>query len=98
MPLRGGAQKERMRRTSHGLQGRAGQYLGGLQMKLDGLQRSGIGSTGRKNPTVDECRELVKRCCREIRALSHLLYPPLLDDLGLESAVHLHEDGFVGRT
>ena len=92
------AHDEEKRKTAHGLQDSAGQYLVALQMKLDGLQRSAIGSTGRKNPTVDECRELVKRCCREIRALSHLLYPPLLDDLGLESAVHLHVDGFVERT
>src|ERR1700688_3922051 len=67
-------------------------------MKLDGLQRSAIGNTVRKNPIVDECRELVKRCSKEIRALSYLLYPPLLDDLGLESAVRLYVDGFMERT
>jgi two-component system, NarL family, sensor kinase len=76
----------------------AGQYLVALQMKLDGLQRCSIGNTGRKNPIVDECRELVRRCAKELRATSYLLYPPLLDDLGLESAVRLHLDGLMERT
>jgi PAS domain S-box-containing protein len=92
------AQDEERRKTVYGLHDSAGQYLVVLQMKLDGLQRSALGNTGRKNPIVDECRELVKRCCREIRAISHQLYPPLLDDLGLESAVHLYLNGFIERT
>ena len=89
---------EEKRRIAHGLHDSAGQYLVALQMKLDSLQRCSIGNTGRKNPIVDECRELVKRCCREIRGISYVLYPPLLDDLGLESAVNLYADGFMERT
>src|SRR5690349_6993692 len=89
---------EEKRKIAHGLHDSAGQYLVALQMKLDSLQRCSIGNTGRKNPLVDECRELVKRCCREIRGISYLLYPPLLDDLGLESAVHLYADGLRERT
>jgi PAS domain S-box-containing protein len=89
---------EEKRKIAHGLHDNATQYLAALQMKLDGLQRCSIGNTDRKNPIVDECCELVKRCCREIRGMSHLLYPPLLDELGLESAVRLHLDGFMERT
>jgi PAS domain S-box-containing protein len=86
------------RKIAHVLHDSAGQYLVALQMKLDGLQRSSIGSTGRKNSIVEECQELLKRCSRELRATSYLLYPPLLDDLGLESAVRLHVDGLMERT
>jgi len=86
------------RKIAHGLHDNAGQYLVALQMKLDGLQRCSLGNTGRENPIVDECRELVKRCSKELRAISYLLYPPLLDDLGLESAVRLHVDGVMERT
>jgi PAS domain S-box-containing protein len=89
---------EEKRKIAHGLQDSAGQYLVALQLKLDGLQRSATNKTGGKNPIVDDCRELVKRCCKEIRAISHLLYPPLLDDLGLESAIHLQVDRFMERT
>lgn len=86
------------RKIAHGLHDSAGQYLVALQMKLHGLQRCSIGNTGRKNPLVDECHELLKRCSRELRTTSYLLYPPLLDDLGLASAVRLHVDGFMERT
>jgi PAS domain S-box-containing protein len=85
------------RKVAHGLHDSAGQYLVALQMKLDSLQRCSIGKTGRENPVVDECRDLVNRCSKEIRAVSHLLYPPLLDDLGLESAVRFHVDGVMER-
>lgn len=89
---------EEKRKIAHSLHDNAGQYLVALQMKLDVLQRSSISGSGPTNPIVNECRELIKRCCRENRAISHLLYPPLLDDLGLESAVRLHVDGFMERT
>lgn len=96
LSVRGHDQEKR--KIAHALHDSAGQYLVALQMKLDGLQRWAIGNTGRENPIVDQCRELVTRCFKEIRAISHLLYPPLLDDLGLESAVRLHADGFMERT
>lgn len=41
--------------------------------------------------------ELVKRCSRELRAITHRIYPPLLDHLGLEPAVRFHVDGFIER-
>ena len=91
------AYDEEKRKTAHAIHDSAGQYLIALQMKLDGLQR-GSGNGARKNPFVDECSELVRRCSRELRAISYLLHPPLLDDLGLEAAVRFHVDTFVERT
>lgn len=91
------AYDEEKRKNAHAIHDSAGQYLIALQMKLDGLQR-GSGNGARKNPFVDECRELVKRCSRELRNTSYLLHPPLLDDLGLEAAIRFHVDSFVERT
>ena len=91
------AYDEEKRKTAHAIHDSAGQYLIALQMKLDGLQR-GSGHGARKSPFVDECSALVKRCSRELRAISYLLHPPLLDDLGLEAAVRFHVDSFVERT
>ena len=91
------AYDEEKRKTAHAIHDSAGQYLIALQMKLDGLQRGSVNGA-RKSPFVDECSELVKRCSRELRAISYLLHPPLLDDLGLESAVRFHVDSFVERT
>ena len=91
------AYDEEKRKTAHAIHDSAGQYLIALQMKLDGLHRAS-GNGARKSPFLDECSELVKRCSRELRAISYLLHPPLLDDLGLEAAVRFHVDSFVERT
>ena len=91
------AYDEEKRKTAHAIHDSAGQYLIALQMKLDGLHRAS-GNGARKSPFLDECSALVKRCSRELRAISYHLHPPLLDDLGLEAAVRFHVDSFVERT
>jgi signal transduction histidine kinase len=45
-----------------------------------------------------ECQELTRQVGEEIRTLSYLLHPPLLDELGLSSAVHWYTQGFEKRT
>jgi signal transduction histidine kinase len=41
---------------------------------------------------------LVKELSRELRTISHLLHPPLLDEAGLASAVQLYVEGFAERS
>ena len=45
-----------------------------------------------------ECQQLTGQVGEEIRTLSYLLHPPLLDELGLSSAVHWYTQGFEKRT
>jgi PAS domain S-box-containing protein len=45
-----------------------------------------------------ECQQLTSQVGEEIRTLSYLLHPPLLDELGLSSAVHWYTQGFEKRT
>src|SRR5439155_299272 len=45
-----------------------------------------------------ESLELAEQCAREIRTLSYLLHPPLLDELGLASALYYYADGFSKRS
>jgi PAS domain S-box-containing protein len=47
---------------------------------------------------VAECQQLTSQVSEEIRTLSYLLHPPLLDELGLSSAVHWYTQGFEKRT
>jgi len=47
---------------------------------------------------VDESLELAASCSREIRTLSYLLHPPLLDELGLSAALRWYADGFAQRS
>ena len=41
---------------------------------------------------------MVEQCNREIRTISHLLHPPLLDELGLRRALQDYVEGFAGRS
>ena len=47
---------------------------------------------------MDEAVEVTKQCISEIRTMSQLLHPPLLEELGLASAVRCYVDGFVARS
>lgn len=42
--------------------------------------------------------ELLEHTTREVRTLSHLLHPPLLDEAGIGSALRMFVDGFTQRS
>jgi PAS domain S-box-containing protein len=93
------AQDEERRRVARELHDSAGQYLAAVQMNLGGLASDGAASMSegfqaRLADTID----LVERCTAEIRTLSYLLHPPLLDDVGLASAISWYVEGFSHRS
>ncbi len=47
---------------------------------------------------IEESLGLVSDLTMEVRTVSHLLHPPLLDEVGLSSALHLYLDGFAERS
>jgi two-component system, NarL family, sensor kinase len=47
---------------------------------------------------LTETIELTERSINEVRTISHLLHPPLLDEVGLESATRWYADGFAKRS
>ncbi len=48
--------------------------------------------------SIAQCLDLTNQISEEIRTLSYLLHPPLLDELGLPSAVNWYAQGFQKRT
>jgi CheY-like chemotaxis protein len=48
--------------------------------------------------SLDENRSLVDEALREIRTMSYLLHPPLLDEIGLGSALQWYLGGFSDRS
>ena len=91
-------QDEERRKIARDLHDSVGQGLAALAATLVQL-RSSIPSSQRKSRgLVAEALTLGDQCIREIRTLSYLLHPPLLDETGLETAIRHYVDGFTKRS
>jgi PAS domain S-box-containing protein len=91
-------QDEERRRMARDLHDSTGQDLVALATTLSQLHAS-IPSSGRKlRKLASQCQALADQCVREVRTLSYLLHPPMLDEAGLEDAIRHYVDGFTERT
>src|SRR5712664_124145 len=92
------SQDEERRRIARDLHDSTGQNLVALATMLGRLSNS-VPSVGRKSRTLlSECIALADQCIREVRTLSYLLHPPLLDEAGLEDAIREYVTGFTKRS
>ena len=92
------SQDEERRRIARDLHDSTGQNLVALATMLGQLSKS-VPSVGRKSRTLlSGCMALADQCIREVRTLSYLLHPPLLDEAGLEDAIHEYVTGFTKRS
>ena len=91
-------QDDERRRIARDLHDSAGQYLAAIQMNLTALEQPTSALTVWQAKRISDCREMVSRCTSEIRTLSYLLHPPLLDDMGLASAIRSYAEGFAERS
>jgi len=90
-------QDEERRRIGRELHDSLGQSLTALKMRLDGLAAS-----GEYSPTVvaelGECSRLANESMKEVRTISYLMYPPMLEEIGLKSAIPWYLEGFSQRS
>jgi PAS domain S-box-containing protein len=90
-------QDEERRRISRELHDSVGQIVVALIMNLSQLRESATTS-----PHLDrlfsDSDTLVQELSRDLRTMSHLLHPPLLDEVGLASALEWYVDGFAQRS
>jgi PAS domain S-box-containing protein len=91
-------QDEERRRIARDLHDVTGQKVAVLSMSLDRLARLTEQRKPEAKESVKESREIVSQIGEEIRTLSYLLHPPLLDECGLASAVHWYAEGFEKRS
>src|SRR3984957_5772745 len=92
-------QDEERRRISRDLHDVTGQKLAVLSMDLSGiLKNKEVANCEEINRLLLESIGLSNEVNKEIRTLSYLLPPPLLDELGLSSAVEWFAQGFENRT
>ncbi|MGC1485015.1 MAG: PAS domain S-box protein [Candidatus Acidiferrum sp.] len=91
-------QDEERRRIGRDLHDSVGQYLVGLKMKVDSLKSSAGPNQRGVSGDLAECSQLIEEAIAEVRTISYLLYPPMLEELGLKSAVPWYLDGFTKRS
>jgi len=92
------SQDEERRRIARELHDSAGQILAALSMNLTPLESENGKITLRTDKTIKESLGLVKDLSNQLRTISHLLHPPLLDEVGLSSALRLFLEGFTKRS
>jgi signal transduction histidine kinase len=83
------------RRIARELHDTTGQVLAALSMNLTEMQQKSAPANSIK---FGECIDLVVLASSEIRNLSYLLHPPLMDELGLHAAVLEYAKGFEARS
>ncbi|HXW56300.1 MAG TPA: histidine kinase [Candidatus Cybelea sp.] len=84
------------RRIGRELHDSVGQLLALLKMELHSLKsRVGSGAAGQK---LAECCDLAEESIKQVRTVSYLLHPPLLEELGLKSAIPWYLEGFSKRS
>jgi len=91
-------QDEERRRMARELHDSTGQDLVALATML-GQLRSSIPSVERKSRRLlSQCSALADKCIRDVRTLSYVLHPPVLDDAGLRDAIRDYVKGFTKRS
>ena len=89
------AQDEERRRFARDLHDGIGQELAAAKIILDAIPRQ---PAVRRETSVAEASEIVDRVIQQVRSISHLLHPPLLDEGGLLSALRWFLEGINDRT
>lgn len=91
-------QDEERRRIALELHDGIGQSITAISMYLGAVCReeATLGETARS--ALAACTELAHQSLRELRTFSHLLHPPLLDQVGLGAAMRWYVDQFSRRS
>jgi signal transduction histidine kinase len=91
------AQEEERRSLARELHDAVGQALTAIKMEMVVAMR-GVDTDSRARRALDEGRAIAESTLRNVRDLSQLLHPSMLDDFGLPEAVNAHLRNFSTRT
>jgi len=92
------AQDNERRRIARELHDGLGQELTAAKMVVDGILRSDEAADSEKKLAVADASVMIDRALQQVRSISHLLHPPLLDEVGLISAIRWFLEGFTKRS
>ena len=86
------------RRLARDLHDSMGQLLTAVSIDLSFAERESASLSLQAAKAVHEAADLVQQIIKEVRTISHLLHPPLLDEAGLVSAIRCYLDGYAERS
>jgi PAS domain S-box-containing protein len=92
------AQDEERRHIARELHDSAGQILTALGMTLAQAAEELSPEARLASKQMDESQQLVQQLSQEIRTMSYLLHPPLLDETGLSEALRWYIQGLSERS
>ena len=87
-------QEATARRFSHELHDELGQQLTAMKTNLAALDSGGVVNRAR----LEDCLRLADEAIGNVRQMSQLLHPTILDDFGLEAGLRWLAEGFTART
>jgi PAS domain S-box-containing protein len=91
-------QDEERRRIARELHDSTAQSLAALTLELGVVRREAPSLKPRARRAIEEVFAIADNCTRELRTISYLLHPPLLDEMGLAAALKGYVDGFSQRS
>ena len=92
------AQDEERRRIALELHDSVGQNLAALGMTFARLEDDAKREPARFSESIKDAKDLIQNLTQEIRTTSYLLHPPMLDELGLPSALRWYIEGLAERS
>lgn len=92
------ARDDERRQLARGLHETAGQTLAALKMTLGNLAEFLPADNTAAHDELKAARGFAEDAVREVRLVSYLMYPPLLDDAGLAPAISWYVRGFSQRS
>jgi signal transduction histidine kinase len=86
------------RRIARELHDGVGQYLAAIKMSNEIALQEARQSDAAALGALQDSLNLLDHCTAEVRTMSHLLHPPLLEEMGLATAVPWYVKGFTERS
>jgi len=91
-------QDQERRRIARDLHDSVGQLVVAATLHFSHIAAEAQRLTPAGGKAVAEAAALLRQISQEVRTISHLLHPPLLDEVGLESALRWYVEGFAERS
>jgi PAS domain S-box-containing protein len=88
-------QDDERRRIARELHDSVGQELAAAKMIVEGVI---LNNSNQSDQALVEASRGIDRAIQEVRTMSHLLHPPLLDEVGLVSALRWYLEGLTQRS